>query len=115
MSTFRPVGGGIRGGLNRLAAGGMGDVADSTRGRDYGMPATSGRQSTVTGMASSLVWVSGSSSGVGRSSAHTVPWPHTKVIWATAPRSMSDPSNSVWSCGFARISKDEGGRCFDPG
>jgi benzil reductase ((S)-benzoin forming) len=31
-------------------------------------------------MASSLVWVSGSSSGVGRSLAHTVPWPDTKVI-----------------------------------
>jgi hypothetical protein len=28
----------------------------------------------------SLVWVSGSSSGVGRSLTQTVPWPDTKVI-----------------------------------
>jgi benzil reductase ((S)-benzoin forming) len=46
-------------------------------------------RSTLAAMAS-LVWVSGSSSGVGRSLAQTVPWPDTKVIGISRSASGCD-------------------------
>lgn len=41
-------------------------------------------------MSSSIVWVSGSSSGVGRSLAQTAPWPDTKVIGISRSSSGCD-------------------------